>query len=159
MAAGNRRTGARRGRLTPGRVRNLLGIAKVVGPALAPVVLPFAVRAAGTIRDGYDRFRARQLGVPVADLPEFTGRGARLHARIAGVSRVLAALRAGRLAPSAPDAAALAFADQAQARLETLAVAVRAAERMPSVRRRPAHRAVAAELDQIEDDLLRHLGV
>jgi hypothetical protein len=40
-----------------------------------------------------------------------------------------------------------------------LATAVRAAERMPSARRRPAHRAVAADLDQLEADLLRHLGV
>ncbi|MER7084049.1 DUF6474 family protein, partial [Saccharopolyspora kobensis] len=36
---------------------------------------------------------------------------------------------------------------------------VRAAERMPTQRRRSAHRAVDAELGRIEDDLLTRFGV
>ncbi|WP_434094102.1 DUF6474 family protein [Saccharopolyspora kobensis] len=36
---------------------------------------------------------------------------------------------------------------------------MRAAERMPTQRRRSAHRAVDAELGRIEDDLLTRFGV
>jgi hypothetical protein len=44
-------------------------------------------------------------------------------------------------------------------RLANLAVAVRAAEQMPTPRRRTTYRAIGAELDRIEIGLLGHLGV
>ncbi len=52
-----------------------------------------------------------------------------------------------------------AFSTATRPRLADLAVAVRAAEQMPSARRRTAYRAIGAELDRIEVDLLGHLGV
>ncbi|RKT84328.1 hypothetical protein SAMN05421805_103255 [Saccharopolyspora antimicrobica] len=142
------------GRITPGNAKKVIGVAKVVGP----VLLPFAVRAASALRNSYDRTRARHLGVPVDDLGTYTGHGAALHARIAGDSEALRALR-----EQAEDAEARLVADQyaerTGARLMQLTTAVRAAERMPTQRRRSAHRAVDAELGRIEDDLLTRFGV
>ncbi|MCP2260562.1 hypothetical protein LX15_004280 [Streptoalloteichus tenebrarius] len=136
--------------VTPARLRRLLGLAKVVGPVVAPV----ALRAVAVAREGLDRARARRLGVPVESLAAFSGRGGALHARISGVAGVLAELRARH-----EDAETQRFADEGERRLADLAAAVRAAERMPSARRRAAHRAVAGELVNLESELLRRLGV
>jgi hypothetical protein len=55
--------------------------------------------------------------------------------------------------------AARTFAVEVRPRLADLAVAVRAAEQMPTARRRTAYRAIGGELDRIETDLLTHLGI
>jgi hypothetical protein len=136
-------------RITPARAKNLIGVAKVVAPAVVPVVAPYALKAAAMARDAVDRMRARKLGVEVAELATYSGRGGALHARIAGAAKAAADLRAS-------DAA---FADSSEARLAQLAAAVRAAERMPGARRKAAHKAVSQELDRLEEDLLRRLGV
>lgn len=147
-------------RLTPARARNLVGLLRVLGP----VLLPFAVRAAAGLREAYERRRARTLGVGVDELSEFTGRGASLRARIAGIAAALSELRK-REREGAPGgdggdpAAARELIDASERRLSALAAAVLAAERMPAKRRRGTHRAVGAELDRIEQDLLGWLGV
>lgn len=138
-------------RITPAKAKNFLKVAKVLGPAVIPVVAPLAVHAAGAVRERYDRYRAHQLGVPVERLAEFTGRGAGLHARIAGISESLAELR------EKPEGAQ--FAEEQTGRLRQLAAAVRAAERMPTARRRDAHHAIAAQLEEIETQVLHRLGV
>ena len=58
-----------------------------------------------------------------------------------------------------PTDAGRAFVAATRPRLADLSVAVRAAEQMPSSRRRAAYRAIGGELDRIETDLLTHLGV
>jgi hypothetical protein len=136
-------------RLTPAKAKNLLGVAKVVGPVLIPVLAPFAVKAAGLVSDKYDHYRARRLGVDIEDLTKYTGRGAKLHARIAGFAQALEELRA-----KDPD-----YVTDTESRLLKLAAAVRAAERMPTQRRKAAHRAVGNDLNNLETDLLRRLGV
>lgn len=136
-------------RLTPGSAKNLVGVAKVLGPAVLPVVTPYLVRAAAVARDGVDRVRARRLGVDVTRLAEFSGRGGALHARIVGAQESLAEM------PEADQE----FVTRSNSTLGKLAAAVRAAERMPTARRKAAYRAVARELDPIEQDLLRRLGV
>jgi hypothetical protein len=136
-------------RFTPAHAKNLIGLAKVVGPAVVPVVAPYALRAASMARDAVDRMRARRLGVEVKDLATYSGRGGALHARIAGAAAAAAELRNS-------DAA---FADASEARLTKLAAAVRAAERMPNARRKAAYKAVSQELDRLEEDLLHRLGV
>ena len=134
---------------TPSRAKNLVGVAKVLAPALIPVVAPMAVRAAALVSDRYDRFRASRLGVPVDELTRYSGRGARLHARVAGFAEALDQLRETERG----------YVEATEKRLGQLLAAVRAAERMPAPRRRAAHRAVATDLDALEADLLRRLGV
>ncbi|SDC78361.1 DUF6474 family protein [Actinokineospora iranica] len=142
-------------RITPGKAKNAIAIAKVIGPAVIPVVTPFVVRGAAAVREQWDRRKARRLGVSVDDIGQYSGRGGALHARISGVATGLAELRAKQHVPAED----LAFAEDAESTLRQLAAAVRAAERMPTPRRKAAHRAVSAELDRIEDRLLHALGV
>ncbi|HEU5473178.1 MAG TPA: DUF6474 family protein [Actinophytocola sp.] len=139
-------------RITPAKAKNAVAVAKVLAPAVLPVLAPIMTRTAGTVRDRWDRRRARRLGIAVEELARYSGRGGALHARLAGVAVALAEQR-GRPNPD------LAFLDATDARLAQLTAAVRVAERMPSARRRAAHRAVAADLTRIEQDLLRRLGV
>lgn len=142
------------GRVTPSNAKKAVGIAKVIGPAVAP----YLAQAAGATRAAYDRFKAHQLGVPVDELARFSGKGAALHARIAGDSDALRDLL--NTDSGEEDASARKrFVDSAQDRLRELSGAVRAAERMPASRRRAAHRAVHGELNRIEDDLLHRFGV
>jgi hypothetical protein len=158
MARGKKDIAAREPRFTPGKAKNLVGVAKIVLPAVVPVISPYLLKAAGTARDQLDRMRARRIGIDVGDLAKFSGKGGALHARIVGASDSLAEL-ADKVNTESNDPATREFTERGTDTLRTLAVAVRAAERMPSVRRRAAHQAVAAELDRIESELLRRLGV
>lgn len=144
---------AKERRITPSKVRNAVKAGKVILPAVIPVIAPIAVRAAGACRETYDRYQARKLGVNVDSLGEYSGHGASLHARIAGLSDGLSELRAGG------DEEGTRFAAEAASTVRQLSSAVRAAEHMPAPRRKEAHRAVAAELDELEAKLLHHLGV
>jgi hypothetical protein len=141
--------------ITPRQAKNAVAVAKVIGPAVLPVLVPFVAKTAGVLRDGWDRCKARRLGIPVEDLPKYSGRGGALHARITGVAAALDELRA-RPAATEDDKS---FADTHDMTLRQLTAAVRAAERMPAARRKAAHRAVSAELDQIEEQLLHRLGL
>ncbi|WP_375791872.1 DUF6474 family protein [Actinoalloteichus hymeniacidonis] len=141
--------------VSTGRGKRLVGLAKTLVPLAAPVLLPYAATAAASARESIDRYRARRLGVPVERLAEFTGRGAALHARIVGIQESLGSL-GERADASGGDAR---FASGIEPRLRQLLAAVRAAERMPSVRRRAAHRAIDAELAPVEDELLRRFNL
>jgi len=142
-------------RFTPGHAKNLVGVAKIIGPAVLPVVTPYLMKAAGAARDRLDRYRARKLGIDVAELPEFTGRGGALHVRIVGADQSLAELESAA-STTADDRA---YAARARDTLTKLAAAVRAAERMPTARRKAAQKSVGQVLDPIERELLRRLGV
>jgi hypothetical protein len=142
-------------RLTPKKAKNYVGVAKVLIPAVVPAVAPYAVRAAGLARDGYDRYRAHRLGIEIDQLEEYAGRGGALNVRIAGLSDGLAELRKSQQA-SADDTR---FADDSAGTLRQLAATVRAAERMPAPRRRSAHKAAEDEIGRMEDELLRRLGI
>jgi hypothetical protein len=142
------------GRLSPGNVKKYVGLAKVLGPVAAP----YLAQAAAAARAALDHQRARKLGVPVDELGRFTGRGAALHARIAGDQQALRDLRSAELGDQ-DKAEVEKFASAAEARLGDLASAVRAAERIPADRRRSVHHAVASELDRVENDMLRRYRV
>lgn len=144
-------------RITPGKAKNLIGVARVVGPVVLPVVTPYLLKAVSAARGGMERYRARKLGVPVGDLAEYSGRGGALHARIVGADAALTDLAAH--ASGAHAEQDRAFAETGHTTLAKLAAAIRAAERMPATRRRAAHKAVSAELDQLEAELLRRIGV
>lgn len=140
-------------RITAKKASNAISVGKVVLPAVLPVVMPYAIRAANAAREAYERQKARRLGVSVDSLGEYGGHGAALHARIAGLSDSMAELR------RSSDPAKARFAEDAGPTLQQLSTAVRAAERMPAARRKQAHQAVSAELDGLENRLLQHLGV
>jgi hypothetical protein len=142
-------------RLTPGRAKNIIGVARVVAPAVVPIVAPYVLRAASAARVGLDRYRARRLGIDVSRLAEYTGRGGALHARLVGADQSLSDLES-REGATAQDRE---FAARARTTLAKLTAAVRAAERMPTARRKAAHRSVASELDPIEHGLLQRLGL
>jgi Family of unknown function (DUF6474) len=142
-------------KITPKKAKNALGVVKVIGPAVIPVIAPFAVRAFGEARERFDRLRARRLGVPVDEIAKYSGRGGALHARITGVSQAIEELRE-RPGATAEDRT---FAETSHSTLEQLTAVVRAAERMPTARRKAAQRAVATELDELEQRLLTRLGI
>ena len=142
------------GRLSPGSAKKYVGLAKVLGPVAAP----YLAQGAAAVRAALDRRRARKLGVPVDELGRFTGRGAALHARIASDQQALRELRSVERSDQ-ERAEVEKFASTAESRLGELTSAVRAAERMPAARRRSVHQAAAAELDRVENDLLRRYGL
>jgi hypothetical protein len=147
----------RKGRspMTPARARRLIG----VGRAVLPLLAPYALAVAGIARAQWDAHRAARLGVTPSQLNAYSGRGGALHARIDRVAEALDALDTGAPENQPDGDAARRFVAETRPRLADLAVAVRAAEQMPTPRRRTAHRAIGAELDRIELALLDQLGV
>jgi hypothetical protein len=133
--------------LTAARAKRLVG----VGKAVAPLLAPYALAAATVARGAWDARRAARMGVAPDQLQAYSGPGGALHARLSRVAEALTELE--------DRGTEKAFAAATRPRLADLAVAVRAAEQMPSPRRRTAYRAIGAELDRIEVDLLRRLGV
>jgi hypothetical protein len=143
---------AREGRLlSPGRVRRLLTVSRLV----APVVVPLAYRAAVAARGVIDERRADRLGVPLTALGQFSGQGGRLSARIAGAESSLRQVAANK----PKDSETRAFVAAVTERLAALSAAVTAAENMPGQRRRGAQQSIADQLDGIEADLMSRLGV
>ena len=139
--------------LTAARAKRLIGVSKAVAPLLAP----YALAIAGVARARWDAHRAARLGVDPGQLSAYAGPGGALHARLSRVAEALNELESSSQLHPTP--AARTFAAETRPRLADLAVAVRAAEQMPSARRRTAYRAIAGELDRIETDLLTHLGI
>jgi hypothetical protein len=143
---------AREGKLlSPARIRRTLTVTRLLAPILVPVVY----RAATSARGLLDERRADRLGVPLAQLGQFSGHGGQLSARIAGAERSLRTV-----ADKKPkDAETKQFVSAISDRLTDLAAAVTAAESMPTARRRAAHAAIAEQLDGIDADLMARLGV
>jgi hypothetical protein len=139
--------------LTAARAKRLIGVSKAVAPLLAP----YALALAGVARYRWDAYRAARLGVEPGQLSAYAGPGGALHARLSRLAEALDELDPGTESRSTD--AARRFALDTRPRLADLAVAVRAAEQMPTPRRRTAYRAISGELDHIEVALLTHLGV
>jgi len=139
--------------LTAARAKRLIG----VGTAVAPLLAPYALAAAGAARAGWDARKAARLGVTPGELSSYAGPGGALHARLSHVAVALDELDSD--AEAHATSAARKFAVDTRPRLADLAVAVRAAEQMPTGRRRTAYRAISGELDRIEIELLTHLGI
>ena len=77
---------AREGRLlSPTRIRRLLMVSRL----LAPILTPLIYRAAMAARALIDQRRADRLGIPLAQIGQFSGQGAELSARIAGSEKSL----------------------------------------------------------------------
>ncbi|WP_457149026.1 DUF6474 family protein [Mycobacterium sp. URHB0021] len=143
---------AREGKLfSPSRIRRLLTVTRL----LAPVIVPLVYRASISARGVIDQRRADRLGVPLSQIGQFSGHGAELSARIAGAEQSLRAV----LEKKPKDSETKQFVSAMNERLGELSAAVTAAENMPTAQRRPAHAAIARQLDGIEADLLARLGL
>jgi hypothetical protein len=151
-AAETRLKAVREGRLlSPTRIRRVLTVSRL----LAPIVVPLAYRAAMAVRGVIDQRRADRLGVPLAQIGQFSGHGAPLSARIAGAEQSLRTVHD----KNPKDAETKQFVAAISERLSDLSAAVTAAENMPAARRRAAHTAIAKQLDGIDADLMARLGL
>jgi hypothetical protein len=143
---------AREGKLlSPTRIRRVLTVSRLLAPIIVPVVYRVAMATRGLI----DQRRADQLGVPLAQIGQFSGHGARLSARIAGAEQSLRAVQEKR----PKDAETRQFAAAISERLTDLSAAIPAAENMPAARRRAAHAAISKQLNEIDADLLARFGL
>ncbi|OBF54276.1 hypothetical protein A5756_14880 [Mycobacterium sp. 852002-53434_SCH5985345] len=143
---------AREGKIfSPTRIRRALTVSRLVAPILTPVVYRAAVSARALI----DQRRADQLGIPLAQIGQFSGHGAQLSARIAGAEKSLRTVQEKK----PKDAETKQFVSAITERLTDLSAAVTAAENMPAARRRAAHAAISSQLDGIEADLMARLGL
>lgn len=143
---------AREGKLlSPTRIRRLLTVSRL----LAPILTPLIYRGATTVRALIDQRRADQLGIPLAQIGQFSGPGAQLSARIAGAEKSLRQVQDKK----PKDAETRQFVSAIAERLSDLAAAVTAAENMPAARRRASHAAISSQLDGIEADLMARLGL
>jgi hypothetical protein len=143
---------AREGRLlSPTRIRRLLMVSRL----LAPILTPLIYRAAMAARALIDQRRADRLGIPMAQIGQFSGQGAELSARIAGSEKSLRMVQEKK----PKDGETKQFVAAISERLTDLSAAVTAAENMPATRRRTAHGAISSQLDGIEADLMARLGL
>jgi hypothetical protein len=143
---------AREGKVfSPTRIRRVLTVSRLLAPILTPVIYRAAVSARALI----DQRRADQLGIPLAQIGQFSGHGAQLSARIAGAEKSLRMVQDKK----PKDAETKQFASAIAERLTDLSAAITAAENMPAARRRPAHSAISSQLDGIEADLMARLGL
>jgi len=143
---------AREGKLlSPTRIRRTLTVSRLLAPILTPVIYRAAIAARALI----DQRRADQLGIPLAQIGQFSGHGAQLSARIAGSEKSLRLVQDKK----PKDAETKQFVSAIIERLTDLSVAVTAAENMPAARRRAAHAAISSQLDGIEADLMARLGL
>ncbi|MGB5112431.1 MAG: DUF6474 family protein [Mycobacterium sp.] len=143
---------AREGKLlSPTKIRRALTVSRL----LAPVLVPLTYRGAIAVRGLLDQRRADQLGVPLAQIGQFSGHGAVLSARINGAEQAIR-----RVAEKYPkDAETKQFVAAINDRLTDLSAAVTAAENMPTARRRAAHAAIRGQLDGIDADVMARLGL
>lgn len=102
-----------------------------------------------------DQRRADRLGIPLAQIGQFSGPGAQLSARIAGAEKSLRTVQDKK----PKDAETKAFVAAITERLADLSAAVTAAENLPAGRRRAAHAAISSQLEGIEADLMARLGL
>jgi hypothetical protein len=137
--------------LSPTRIRRMLTVSRL----LAPIVVPVVYRAAMTARGLIEQRRADQLGVPLAQIGQFSGHGARLSARIAGAEQSLRAVQEKK----PKDTETKQFVAAISERLTDLSAAITAAENMPAARRRAAHAAISKQLNEIDADLMARLGL
>jgi hypothetical protein len=143
---------AREGKIfSPTRIRRVLTVSRLLAPILTPVIYRLAIAARALI----DQRRADQLGIPLAQIGQFSGHGAQLSARIAGAEKSLRMVQDKK----PKDAETKQFVSAISERLTDLSAAITAAENMPAARRRSAHAAISSQLDGIEADLMARLGL
>jgi hypothetical protein len=148
-SAGSRSSGLVATLSDPKTLRRLLLAAKVIGP----VVAAGAMKTSTEVRGVLDDRRARQLGVPIEDVAAYKGPTGTVQARISGLTKAIDELRARR----GTDQTVARFAGSTTARLAELSAASTATLSMPTSTRRAALRAISADLDQLDAELMTFL--
>ncbi len=133
----------------PKTLRRLLLAAKVIGPAVAAG----AMKASTEVRGALDDRRARRLGVPVDDVAAYKGPTGTVQARITGLRKAVGDLGSRR----SSEPKVTRFTESSASRLDELSAATTATLSMPSDTRRSALRAVSADLDQLDAELMTFL--
>ena len=133
----------------PKTLRRLLLAAKVVGPMVAAGAMKTSTEVRGVLDDR----RARQLGVPIEEVAAYKGPTGTVQARITGLTKAIDELRARR----GTDQTVARFAGSTTARLAELSAASTATLSMPTSTRRAALRAISADLDQLDAELMTFL--
>jgi len=133
----------------PKSAKKLIAVGKIAGPAVAPL----AYKAAAGTREYFDNKKAQRLGVAATEVAAYRGVTGAADARIDGLNRAIAELRARR----GGELEVTRFAEVATTRLTDLSAATSAAATMPPPRRRATLRAIGNDLDQIDRDLMTYL--
>lgn len=128
----------RQGRVNSDTVKRYAGVARTA----APLLLPLIYRALVALRQRGEDKRAHNMGLSSDELSAFSGHGADLKARTAGIRKSLngTALPAG-------------FQRDAGDRLDELDAAIDNAEYMSSQQRRRAHDSIRADIDGVADEI------
>lgn len=109
---------------------------------IAPVALPLIYRGITMLRDSQANKQAQAFGVSGDELAKFSGYGAPLKARIAGMKQTVKA-------SSLPNG----FIKDVEDRLRELSTAVDNAERMTIEKRQSAHRSITKDLDNLAQQI------
>lgn len=133
----------------PKTLRRLLLAAKVIGPAVAAG----AMKASTEVRGVLDDRRSRRLGVPIDEVAAYKGPTGTVQARITGLRKSIGDLGTRR----GSDPRVTRFTGSSASRLDELSAATTATLSMPPDTRRSALRAVSADLDQLDAELMTFL--
>lgn len=133
----------RQGRFNKNNVKRYAGALRTA----APLLLPLIYRGITAAQREVDKKRAQKAGVSAEQLASFSGHGAPLKARTAGIRNSLkdAQLPAG-------------FKRDVKERLSELDSAIDNAEYMTEQQRQRAHRSISGEIDSLNDEIQSKLG-
>lgn len=141
--AKNKLAQLRAGKINRANVQRWLGVARL----LSPLLIPLAYRGITAGQERLNVFRAQRYGVTAEQLAQFSGHGAPLKARIAGLRDTLktAHLPAG-------------FIHDVQDRLDELDGAIANSEYMTPEQRRRAHASISRDIDEVTHQVREKIG-
>ncbi|MHB0834073.1 MAG: DUF6474 family protein [Corynebacterium aurimucosum] len=133
----------KQGRFNKDNVKRYAGALRTA----APLLLPLIYRGITAAQREVEKKRAQRAGVSAEQLASFSGHGAPLKARTAGIRNSLkdAQLPAG-------------FKRDVKERLNELDSAIDNAEYMTDQQRQRAHRSISGEIDSLNDEIQAKLG-
>lgn len=133
----------KQGRFNKDNVKRYAGALRTA----APLLLPLIYRGITAAQREVEKKRAQKAGVSAEQLASFSGHGAPLKARTAGIRNSLkdAQLPAG-------------FKRDVKERLNELDSAIDNAEYMTDQQRQRAHRSISGEIDSLNDEIQAKLG-
>ncbi|QPK79042.1 hypothetical protein G7Y31_11190 [Corynebacterium lizhenjunii] len=132
----------RAGKINASTINRYAGIIRTA----APLLLPLVYRAIVSGRQALEQRRATKAGVSADEMAAFSGHGAPLKARIAGVRNTLEDVDV----PSG-------FKRDVNDRLDELEAAVDNAEYMTDQQRRRAHASISSDIDSVTQEIQERL--